>query len=357
MNRLFALLIAAAMVWGCRAPTPTFDPFQGPPRIPPPGTGQVGQIAPPADSYYSSQPSVHPGQPAASATAPARYAPRDGSYQFRSGAVERDDGGRVAEAGGGGQGPGVREEETSRPRSARLASTRLESSRASEQTAVTTAEFEQDTAERHSERESVRQAANWEHGATEKPARYDAKIRVVEPAARAEEPPPTDPIREPARFEPDGPVTEISNLPKSRAAAPARPPRAIIRAASDRPTARSEAVDTAAPVTSRFATNTRSTATPAPSASRKLYGYDPEYRSLQGRLEFSESERRWKLRYIPIDGQTDKFGGSVILADAPELDGFKAGDYVTVEGTVGQKDPRSRSFAPNYQLDRISRAQ
>jgi hypothetical protein len=331
MNRLYPLAIAAAMVLGCRTPTPTFDPFQGPPRIPPPGTGQVGQVAPP-DSYYSAPTSVP-------ATAPARYVPRDGSYQFRSGSVERDDAARFAGGTGArGQGSGASEEQ------------------AEQTSGVTTADYEQDATDRDARQGNVRQAADWEQEPAAKPARYDARIRVVEPPAKTAEATPGEAPREPARFQPDGAVTEISDLPKDRAASTAPKPRATIRAASDRSPTRIAAgeEEEKGPVTSRFAT-TRST--PGPSGGSRQFGYDPEYRSLQGRLEFSESESRWKLRYIPIDGQTDKYGGSVVLSDSPQLDGFEPGDFVTVEGTVGKKDPRSRGFAPNYQLDRILRTQ
>jgi hypothetical protein len=318
MNRRLALLLAAAMVWGCRTPTPTFDPFQGPPRIPPPGTGQVGQVTPNGGGYYADQ------QPAASAAAPPRYVPRDGSYQFRSGAVDR---------GVRGQGSGIREENTS-------------------DSGVATADYEQDVTESGLEQGSVRQAANWEQEGSERP-RYDARIRVVEPATKVREAAPADDLREPGRFEPEGPVTEISDLPQERTASQ---PRATIRAASDRATRSTPAGEQPPASPSRFASTTRSTAS-AQNTTRQRYGYDPQYRSLQGRLEFSESEDRWKLRYIPIDGQTDKHGGSVILSPSPELDGFEPGEFVTVEGEVGKRDPRSRGFAPDYQVQRITRLQ
>jgi len=347
MNRLFALLLAAAMVWGCRAPTPTFDPFQGAPRIPPPGTGQVGQALP-GDAYYSTQ-------PGAAAAAPARYVPRDGSYQFRSGAVERAGAAAREEVADRGQRPAAREEvggirgQGSGAREASLAS--------EQPSGVSTAGFEQDVTDRGPVQGNVRQAANWEQERSGKPARYDARIRVVEPAEKAEEGPPADKLREPSRFEPAGPVTEISDLPKDRVAAPAGAKRGTTRAASDGPTRSASASDTAAPVPpTRFATNTRSAAD-TPSGNRPLYGYDPQYRSLQGRLEYSESEHRWKLRYIPIDGQTDKYGGSVVLPDSPQLNGFEPGDFAAVKGIVGKKDPRSRGFAPDYQLQQITRAE
>jgi hypothetical protein len=63
------------------------------------------------------------------------------------------------------------------------------------------------------------------------------------------------------------------------------------------------------------------------------YGYDPDYRTLRGKLEYSVANRRWRLSYLPAEGPIDEFGGSVILPDAGQLQGFEAGDFVTATGT------------------------
>jgi hypothetical protein len=294
----------------------------------------VGQAVPSA-SYDGLQPTAPPA-----AVAPARYTPRDGSYQFRSGSVERHDAERLVES-------------SEADRSPALADDRRDASVGTAGSShVSTAGFERDA--NSDEPSVVRQAANWEESTSKTPVRYDAKIRVVEPPAKAVETAPAEPVREPARFEPDGPVTEISELPPARST-----PRATIRAASSRstdsaPIQREEATSEAAPA--RLASTVRPAAANSGS-NRQRYGYDPQYRSLKGRLEFSESENRWKLRYIPIDGQTDQYGGSVVLGDSAELEGFRPGDFVSVEGAIGKKDPRSRGFAPDYQLQRISRTQ
>ena len=85
------------------------------------------------------------------------------------------------------------------------------------------------------------------------------------------------------------------------------------------------------------------------------YGYDPQYGWLRGKLEYSESERHWKLRYIPIDGATDGFGGSVILADTPLLSGYERGDFVEVAGKLVSTSPDKRGYAPKYQLSQLKR--
>lgn len=93
---------------------------------------------------------------------------------------------------------------------------------------------------------------------------------------------------------------------------------------------------------------------PAQFAAQARYGYDPEYRWLRGRLEYSAIDRRWKLRYIPIDGQTDRYGGSVILADEALLAGCERGQFVEVQGHVGKHDPRA-GFAPEYVVSALKR--
>jgi hypothetical protein len=82
------------------------------------------------------------------------------------------------------------------------------------------------------------------------------------------------------------------------------------------------------------------------------YAHTADYATLRGRLEHSISTRQWKLRYIPIDGQTDSFGGSVVLADNPALAQFQAGDLVEAQGAL---TGNTSGFAPHYQLRSIQR--
>ena len=86
------------------------------------------------------------------------------------------------------------------------------------------------------------------------------------------------------------------------------------------------------------------------------YGYDTDYSRLRGRLEYLESQRRWKLRYIPIDGETDQYGGSVVIDDTVALADYEPGDFIAVEGAVNQPRGNSRSFAPTYRIARVKPA-
>jgi hypothetical protein len=107
-----------------------------------------------------------------------------------------------------------------------------------------------------------------------------------------------------------------------------------------------------------FVTQRGASSTPAPrSASRGRHAYDADYTRLTGQLEYSQFSDRWKLRYIPIDGDTDDFGGSVILADNPLLDSFQPGDFVSVDGALADQTREGGNFSPTYRVDRIERAQ
>jgi hypothetical protein len=85
------------------------------------------------------------------------------------------------------------------------------------------------------------------------------------------------------------------------------------------------------------------------------YGYDANYAWLQGQLEYSDATKQWKLRYVPVSGPTDKYGGSVVLAPSPALAGLRAGDFVSVKGKVASATPTQGSFAPLYQVSAADR--
>jgi hypothetical protein len=80
------------------------------------------------------------------------------------------------------------------------------------------------------------------------------------------------------------------------------------------------------------------------------YSFAPDYSLLQGRLEHSQASGQWKLRYIPIDGTTDEFGGSVILDNPQALGDLAAGDYVQIRGELLEDERDGMTFAPVYRI-------
>jgi hypothetical protein len=82
------------------------------------------------------------------------------------------------------------------------------------------------------------------------------------------------------------------------------------------------------------------------------YDHDASYTWLCGRLEHSSVMGQWKLRYIPIDGETDAYGGSVVIANAEQLEGMRPGDFVRVEGGVVDERVAGSRFAPKFEIRR-----
>lgn len=194
-------------------------------------------------------------------------------------------------------------------------------------------------------------------------------IRVASPGGptRSTEP------QEPNRLPDNEDFIDIMDLPAARStsgagARPAAPARAAVRSASYQSENRSnasalrDASDAAAGHESAADGTANSTAGRSrgpvsirrgSSAGRSYYGHGPDFAWLEGKLEYSQIDRRWKLRYIPVDGETDAHGGSVVLLESPLLDGFQPGDFVAVQGALAGRS--TSGFAPDYELTGIKR--
>jgi len=94
---------------------------------------------------------------------------------------------------------------------------------------------------------------------------------------------------------------------------------------------------------------------PAAGGAKSDYAHSPDYSMLRGKLEYSQSLRQWKLRYIPIDGRTDDFGGSVVLDDSPALAAFKPGEFVALRGLLSGGGAKASGYAPRYLITAIER--
>lgn len=93
------------------------------------------------------------------------------------------------------------------------------------------------------------------------------------------------------------------------------------------------------------------------SESPERFGFDPNYSWLRGKLEYSEATDQWKLRYIPIQGNTDQFGGSVLIANPQVLGNLQHGDHVLLRGRLEQQQFDSHSYAPLYTVSVVQRQQ
>ena len=71
-----------------------------------------------------------------------------------------------------------------------------------------------------------------------------------------------------------------------------------------------------------------------PGTGQQAYAYGASYEWLQGRLEYSAVHGYWTLRYMPLGGPSDSFGGHVVIANSDVLAGYHPGDFVTVQGQL-----------------------
>lgn len=91
------------------------------------------------------------------------------------------------------------------------------------------------------------------------------------------------------------------------------------------------------------------------------YGFGPRYEWLRGRLEYSRATNQWKLRYIPIQGNTsgrgntDELGGSVLIDNPHVLGNLRPGDYVLVRGQLQTNGTSTRSPGPVYTVSIVQR--
>lgn len=361
MTRLLVLLVAVGMLSGCRGPnaaTPV-DPFFGPTRVAPPRTGCIsGQPA--ADPYYSGT-----RQAAATSTPP------DGSHDSEGSAIERSQ--ALATTGPGDLVTISSDARTTPDPSGSLASrtgpsawqttpiregTNWPTTKAAATTgAVATAGSSAGPMDR-----SSLALAGGRTG--ESLAGRERIIRTIEPRPKEggaswssgvfPQPTPGPARRMPRpRTMPDGTI-DIMDLPQtgasSRTQYPSDSSRVRLVSAVEELNGSSAG---RIPDGQRSSTSTGGVRSSF--SSRARYGHDPDYAWLRGKLEYSQIERRWKLRYIPIDEATDEFGGSVVFSDSSLLAGYERGDFVEVRGQLGDVTPGDAGYAPDFKIREIKR--
>lgn len=322
MRRFAALAVAVCSLYaagGCADRCSNVDPFWGRTRVVPPATG-----------CYS--------QP------PNQTAPSDPSYDgsLRPGAMQG--------TGGGGQ-INPTSPQTFAPADGLQP---LKSSRAQLNSP--------------SPESPVGQVAASSAAATDRPAVPDEPtIRPREPTIRIVEPTAVLAADRPSRSEshvagapnPAEHIVDIMDLPDGRTVPESTetlPPQSGVQLASATAEADGQATEV------RFASLETPVAIDSPldnaaetADENARYGYDSQYGWLRGKLEYSPVKKRWKLRYIPIDGATDEYGGSVVLSDASVLGGCERGDFVEVRGQPAGREDGPTGVAPEYDVSSLKR--
>ena len=79
-----------------------------------------------------------------------------------------------------------------------------------------------------------------------------------------------------------------------------------------------------------------------------------DYTSLTGQLFFVHADGGyWVLRYAPLS-EEDRHGGSVVLARDANMDGYREGDLVTVQGSIIQAKTSLYLGGPLYRVTQIA---
>ncbi len=375
MNRRLTIVIAALLVVGCKASGQPVDPFFGRTTVEPPRTGSVS--GKPGDLYYAGpRPATPPALPGQPATAPPGYV--NGQPGTRPTTMPAVSSGAVPPA----------YSNNSSPNYARGATPAIDSSgayRAGERvpppatvprpvaTPVSTPQHNAPSAQPNStsppanKTTPARSLGSFGSSATFTPADASPSVPVRTLQPRAKEngsfgptyaPFPAYAAPTPASA-PSGAVPssdraiEITELPlPKRADANPADRGARLAAATDDG---GKAVPVVyQPSLSDSSPSSQATA-PATAASAAEYAYDSDYKCLHGKLEYSQADRRWKLRYIPVDGCSDAYGGSVVIANPATLSGFERGEVVEVQGQLSRQEGSSAGFAPQYEIQQIRR--
>ena len=171
---------------------------------------------------------------------------------------------------------------------------------------------------------------------------YETKNSSVKPPPGATPPPPTaTAVTAPAATvkasvtpppAATSPAPKPATAPSPASAAPVDP-TAPLQWSHGKPDPAVKPAVATTPVTGQNVTVRREPVADNPPR-KSRYGHSKDYTSLRGQLEYSASNRVWKIRYIPIHGQQDAYGGEFVLSNPAKLEAFQSGDYVTIKGAI-----------------------
>jgi hypothetical protein len=109
-----------------------------------------------------------------------------------------------------------------------------------------------------------------------------------------------------------------------------------------------------------LSTATPAVSSPAPTASvppegpAPPYYNSPDYSILFGVLDYNARRGVWRLRYADA-GEEDRYGGCVTLDGVGrQMEGYVAGQFVRVEGTL--VDASSHGISPAYRVKDMRQA-
>ncbi|MEM9352809.1 MAG: hypothetical protein AAGA92_07330 [Planctomycetota bacterium] len=84
------------------------------------------------------------------------------------------------------------------------------------------------------------------------------------------------------------------------------------------------------------------------------YAASPSYDQLSGVLEFNEASGQWRIRFAPAGSAGDPYGGTLLVSNPASLEGFQAGEFVTVSGALQRRQLDAQSFVNVYQVASVA---
>jgi len=341
------LFLLAALLAGCYGQGQTMDPFLGRTTIPPPGTGQI--LAPgTAQPYYQGNPL--PGVPPAVTPLPgSTMKPAGAHYPSRS-YQSSESLQRMVET------PGEREY-----RVGRSAMGRATIEQGSPELRSVGGVVHLDDQVRTVAAEGNASQNDWQSGSAGALVTKIAErqVRIPHEVAKTTTKPVNESPAIASSFQHQRVSASLSDVDRPHAPARFRPPNHAVDIAK-LPPATKRRTGRAKVTTSSFVDRASSSRVAFPSSAKvsprsgSRYAFAPDHSWLKGKLEYLHGRQQWKLRYIPIDGETDEFGGSVVIPDAAMLSNFKAGNFVKLEGAIDRSSLGPGKYAPDYRVARIT---
>lgn len=121
-------------------------------------------------------------------------------------------------------------------------------------------------------------------------------------------------------------------------------------AASDGFRPQGSSLQTAAPPSSQPLVNSALT-----SEDPSHFGFDTTYSWLRGQLQYYPQTGYWGLRYVPLQGTSDPYGGVVVINNSEVLEGVQPGEFLLIQGFLETADNGDGTFVPLYTVEGIQR--
>lgn len=360
MRRAFALLVAVTVLAGCKGSgtLPPLDPF-GRTIVEPPPTGAAAiqppsaAVAPGPTQGAAAAPAAAPAPPSSTGATPATpasapgYAPPGGNYEF-NGKPEDEPRPMAAATPGDRISIPVDARDLSKQPSA------LAGGPSDEVWASGIADKADKSAGAPSSASGRSPIALAGSSSPSSIAGREPIVRTIPPrpsdsagaaSGQSQVPQPAAPRNEPAELPQDDSVINIMDLP---AAGASRQARGVLGDEGVRLVSAIEPVEPSSP--SGAAADS---ATANAFSVKARYDRASDYGWLRGQLEYSQIDQRWKLRYIPVYGEMDDYGGSVLITNVAALSGYERGDFVEIHGQLDASSTDDRHFTPEYEVRQI----